>query len=46
MAGYFFGNIPIVREHLTEIVLVGVAVAVVPMLIGGVYKITRRLQSR
>jgi membrane-associated protein len=45
-AGYFFGNIPIVREHLTEIVLVGVGVAVVPMLIGGVYKLTRRLQSR
>lgn len=46
MAGYFFGNIPIVREHLTEIVLVGVGVAIVPMVIGGVYKLTRRLQSR
>lgn len=45
-AGYFFGNIPIVREHLTEIVLVGVAVAVVPMAIGGVYKLSRRMQSR
>jgi len=45
-AGYFFGNIPIVREHLTEIVLVGVGLAIVPMAIGGVYKLTRRLQSR
>lgn len=45
-AGYFFGNIPIVREHLTEIVLVGVGLAVVPMAIGGVWKLTRRLQSR
>jgi membrane-associated protein len=45
-AGYFFGNIPIVREHLTEIVLVGVGVAIVPMAIGGLYKLTRRLQSR
>ncbi|MYM68900.1 hypothetical protein GTP45_18955 [Pseudoduganella sp. FT55W] len=45
-AGYFFGNIPIVREHLTEIVLVGVGVAVVPMAIGGVYKLSRRMQSR
>ncbi|MTV41843.1 VTT domain-containing protein [Duganella radicis] len=45
-AGYFFGNIPIVREHLTEIVLFGVGVAVVPMAIGGVYKLSRRLQSR
>ncbi|MBV7537428.1 VTT domain-containing protein [Duganella sp. sic0402] len=46
MAGYFFGNIPIVREHLTEIVLVGVGLAIVPMIIGGLYKLTRRLQSR
>ena len=45
-AGYFFGNIPIVREHLTEIVLFGVGLAVVPMAIGAVWKLTRRLQSR
>ncbi|QJD89751.1 hypothetical protein HH213_06315 [Duganella dendranthematis] len=45
-AGYFFGNIPIVREHLTEIVLFGVALAVVPMVIGALWKLTRRLQSR
>jgi membrane-associated protein len=45
-AGYFFGNMPIVRDHLTEIVLVGVGVAVVPMAVGGVYKLTRRLQRR
>ncbi|MFS2004787.1 VTT domain-containing protein [Duganella sp. CT11-25] len=45
-AGYFFGNMPIVRDHLTEIVLVGVGVAVVPMALGGVYKLVRRLQTR
>ena len=45
-AGYFFGNIPIVRDHLTEIVLVGVGVAVVPMALGGVYKLFRRFQVR
>jgi membrane-associated protein len=45
-AGYFFGNIPIVRDHLTEIVLVGVGVAVVPMVLGGAYKLLRRLQVR
>jgi membrane-associated protein len=45
-AGYFFGNIAIVREHLTEIVLFGVGVAVVPMALGGVYKLVRRLQTR
>jgi len=46
MAGYFFGNIAIVREHLTEIVLVGVGVAVVPMALGGVYKLGRRMLGR
>lgn len=45
-AGYFFGNMPIVRDHLTEIVLVGVGVAIVPMALGGVYKLLRRLQVR
>ena len=45
-AGYFFGNMPIVRDHLTEIVLVGVGVAIVPMALGGVYKLVRRLQVR
>ncbi|NGZ86609.1 VTT domain-containing protein [Duganella aceris] len=45
-AGYFFGNMPIVRDHLTEIVLVGVGVAIVPMALGGVWKLSRRLQGR
>jgi membrane-associated protein len=45
-AGYFFGNIAIVREHLTEIVLFGVGVAVVPMALGGVWKLSRRMLRR
>jgi membrane-associated protein len=45
-AGYFFGNIPIVRDHLTAIVLVGVGVAVVPLALGGLYKFGRRVLSR
>jgi len=45
-AGYFFGNIPIVRDHLTEIVLVGVSVALVPLMLGGLYKVGRRMWSR
>ncbi|MBQ5949025.1 VTT domain-containing protein [Massilia sp. ST3] len=44
--GYFFGNIPIIRDHLTEIVLVGVSAAVVPLAIGGLYKFSRRVLSR
>ncbi|GAB3427991.1 VTT domain-containing protein [Massilia solisilvae] len=44
--GYFFGNIPVVRDHLTAIVLVGVGVAVVPLALGGIYKVGRRMLSR
>jgi membrane-associated protein len=45
-AGYFFGNIPVVRDHLTAIVLVGVGAAVVPMALGGLYKFGRRMFGR
>jgi membrane-associated protein len=44
--GYFFGNIPVVRDHLTAIVLVGVGAAVVPLALGGLYKFGRRVLSR
>jgi membrane-associated protein len=44
--GYFFGNIPVVREHLTAIVLIGVGAAVVPLALGGIYKVGRRMMSR
>lgn len=45
-AGYFFGNIPIIRDHLTEIVLVGVSAAIVPLMLGGLWKFGRRIMSR
>ncbi len=45
-AGYLFGNIPVVREHLTEIVLVGISAAMVPLAIGGMVKFARRMLSR
>jgi membrane-associated protein len=44
--GYFFGNIPVVREHLTTIVLVGVGAAVIPIALGGLYKFGRKVMSR
>jgi membrane-associated protein len=44
--GYFFGNIPVVRDHLTAIVLIGVGAAVVPLALGGIYKVGRRMISR
>ncbi|PWF55720.1 VTT domain-containing protein [Massilia glaciei] len=45
-AGYFFGNIPIVREHLTAIVLVGVGAAVVPVMLGSLWKYSRKFMNR
>jgi membrane-associated protein len=45
-AGYFFGNIPIIRDNLTAIVLLGVACATVPVVVGGLYKFGRRVLSR
>jgi membrane-associated protein len=45
-AGYFFGNIPLVRDHLTVIVLVGVGAAVVPLALGGLWKFGRKMLSR
>jgi len=46
-AGYFFGNVPIIRDHLNTIVLIGVSAAAVPVLVGGVWRLirTRRASS-
>jgi membrane-associated protein len=44
--GYFFGNMPFVRDHLTAIVLIGVGAAVVPLALGGLYKVGRRMVRR
>ena len=37
-----FGNIPVIRDHLTVIVLIGVGAAVIPVLLGAMYKFYRR----
>ena len=39
--GYFFGNIPIIRDHLNTIVLLGVGAAVIPLMLGGAWKLLR-----
>jgi len=46
VAGYIFGNTPWVRDHLSAIVLVGVSAAVVPMALGGAWKLGRRILKR
>lgn len=41
--GYLFGNVPIVRDNLTLIVLVGISAAIVPVLLGTAWKLGRKL---
>jgi membrane-associated protein len=43
--GYFLGNIPVLRDHLNTIVLVGVASAIVPLVLGGVWKLIKNVKS-
>jgi membrane-associated protein len=45
-AGYFFGNIPFIRDHLNTIVLVGVAAAVVPVMLGGLWKFYKKVTGK
>ncbi|MGE5650096.1 VTT domain-containing protein [Noviherbaspirillum sp. UKPF54] len=42
-AGYFFGNIPVIRDHLNTIVLIGVGAAVIPLALGGLWKMGRKI---
>ena len=44
-AGYFFGNIPFIRDHLNMIVLVGVGTAVVPVVLGALWKMLKGLRK-
>ena len=41
LLGYFFGNIPFIRQYLNVIVLVGIGAAIVPILLGGLWKLLR-----
>ena len=42
IAGYFFGNIPIIRQNLNVIVLIGIGAAAVPVVFAAAYKIFQR----
>ena len=46
LAGYFFGNIPIIRDHLNTIVLVGVAAAAGPVALAALLRFVKRLRVR
>lgn len=45
-AGYFFGNIPVIRDHLNTIVLIGVAAAAVPVMLGGLWKFYKKMRGK
>lgn len=44
--GYLFGNLPWVREHLNALVLVGIAVAIVPIVVAAFWQLCRKLTAR
>ncbi len=43
VAGYFFGNIPIIRDHLNTIVLIGICAAIVPVIFGTLFRFYKKL---
>ena len=45
VGGYFFGNIPIIRDHLNTIVLLGIGAAIVPLIAGGLWKLYKKVTS-
>ena len=45
IAGYFFGNIPIIRQNLNVIVLIGIAAAAIPVILAALYKIFQGKQK-
>ncbi len=44
--GYLFGNLPIVKQYLNVIVLVGISAAVVPIALGALWKLFTRGRRR
>lgn len=44
--GYWFGNLPIIRDHLNTIVFVGLASAILPLIFAGIWKLLRPNSDR
>ena len=40
--GYFFGNLPFVKQYLNVIILTGIGAAIVPLMLGGLWKVAKR----
>lgn len=41
--GYLFGNMPLVRDHLNTFVLIGIAAAILPILLGAGWQFYRKM---
>ncbi|HTD02275.1 VTT domain-containing protein [Undibacterium sp.] len=46
LSGYFFGNIPLLRDHLNTIILLGVGAAVIPVVLGAGWKLVKGMAGR
>lgn len=46
ISGYLFGTMPWVRDHLNKLVLLGLATAIVPLIVGAIWHTYRRLFVR
>lgn len=44
--GYLFGNMPWVREHLNTLVLIGIAVTILPIVLGALWQLYRKVFCR
>ncbi len=42
--GHLFGNIPFVRHHLNTIVLIGIGMAILPIILGALWQFYRKLR--
>ena len=43
VCGYFFGNLPVIRDNLNEIVLIGALAAIVPTVFAGIWRFVQPL---
>jgi membrane-associated protein len=46
LAGYYFGHIPLIKNNLSIIVMIGVGAAIVPIILGVMWKLSRKLFAK
>ncbi len=45
VCGYFFGNLPVIRDNLNAIVLIGASAAIIPTVIAGLFKLVQSMKT-